>query len=399
MKIVLQNLFKKKETKMKRMLLVLMGIILLCSGLSAYSGGSGTSGDPYQIENLNDLAQLSAAGWPDWDKYFIQTADIDASPTVGWDGGQGFTPIGSWYGFEGSYDGQGHIIDGLFINRPSTSYIGLFTSTEWCTITNLGLTNVNITGYNEVGAFVGIHQGTMNNCYTTGVVNGSQQVGGLVGRNWTNSHIDNCYSLCSVYGTLETRGGLVGHNYHAYMNNCYAAGYVDGSHWSIGGLIGSNSGYAITDCFWDMETTNQASSAGGTGKTTALMKDVRTFTDVAWSAGLSSPWDFVDDPYDDNDSADIWNIDDMRVNNGYPFLTILFSPPDTPTNVVLTIVEDDVHLTWDEVPDVINYRIYRSEEPYPEDWGVYYGDTENNIYIDEGAALVGKYFYYITSRY
>ena len=101
----------------------------------------------------------------------------------------------------------------------------------------------------------------------------------------------------------------------------------------------------------------------------------------------------------DDGSADNWSLDYSRYNNGYPYLPILAVSPDTPTNVIVTIVGDDVHLTWDEVPDVINYRIYRSAEPYPDDWGEYYEDSEDNIFIDEGAALVGEYFYYITSRY
>jgi tRNA A-37 threonylcarbamoyl transferase component Bud32 len=56
------------------------------------------------------------------------------------------------------------------------------------------------------------------------------------------------------------------------------------------------------------------------------MKNVRTYTDVKWSKGLESPWDFVGNPYDDKGNEDIWNID-PNVNDGYPYLTIMFSPP------------------------------------------------------------------------
>ncbi len=53
-----------------------------------YSGGSGTSGDPYQIANTDDLIELSNTS-DDWGDYFIQTANIDfgADETaVDWDG-------------------------------------------------------------------------------------------------------------------------------------------------------------------------------------------------------------------------------------------------------------------------------------------------------------------------
>jgi tRNA A-37 threonylcarbamoyl transferase component Bud32/biopolymer transport protein ExbD len=59
------------------------------------------------------------------------------------------------------------------------------------------------------------------------------------------------------------------------------------------------------------------------------MKNVRTYTDVKWSKGLESPWDFVGNPYDDKGNEDIWNID-PNVNDGHPYLTIMFSPPPPP---------------------------------------------------------------------
>jgi hypothetical protein len=50
------------------------------------------------------------------------------------------------------------------------------------------------------------------------------------------------------------------------------------------------------------------------------MKNVRTFTDVTWSAGLDSPWDFINNPYDDIGTDDYWDIDvSGNTNNGYPF--------------------------------------------------------------------------------
>ena len=117
--------------------------ILSASGLFAYSGGNGTVDSPYEIANLTDLEDLQNTSG-DWGAYFIQTADIDASTTSGWNGGAGFDPIGnSSPKFTGSYDGQDHTIDGLTINRGSTYYIGLFGYTYGATIENLGLTNVD----------------------------------------------------------------------------------------------------------------------------------------------------------------------------------------------------------------------------------------------------------------
>ena len=106
----------------------IIGIILFSTfttGLMAYSGGSGTENAPYQIDNLTDLQYLSSHS-SDWDKYFVQTSNIDASATTNWNSGTGFSPIGNLYTFfTGDYDGNGKVISNLYINR-SENQLGLF---------------------------------------------------------------------------------------------------------------------------------------------------------------------------------------------------------------------------------------------------------------------------------
>jgi hypothetical protein len=57
-------------------------------------------------------------------------------------------------------------------------------------------------------------------------------------------------------------------------------------------------GTVVTTCFWDTQTSGQASSAGGTGKTTAEMQTASTFLDAGW--------DFIDETA--NGTEDIWWI-------------------------------------------------------------------------------------------
>ena len=291
--------------------------------------GDGTSGNPYQIATLDNLYWLSqtTAAWV-INKYFIQTADIDASASSGWDGGAGWTPIGNaTTSFAGSYNGQGHIISGLFINRSSTDNIGLFGMTgSSCTIQNLGVANVNITGKNSSGGLVGKNQRTISNCYSTGSVSGASSVGGLVGFSFyatvSNSYntgsvsgansvgglvgnqnrgtISNSYSTGSVTGTGSFYGGFVGYSDHGTVSNCYSTGSVSGT--GGGGLVGYNYLASVTNSFWDKETSGYpTTSAGGTGKTTAEMKTLSTFTDAGW------------------DFSTIWSLS-SGYNNGYPNL-------------------------------------------------------------------------------
>jgi hypothetical protein len=82
------------------------------------------------------------------------------------------------------------------------------------------------------------------------------------------------------------------------LTACYATGSVSGVD-QVGGLVGENPYGSVVSSFWDTQTSGQTTSAGGTGKTTAEMKTLSTFT----SAG----WDFVE----------IWGIEE---NQTYPFL-------------------------------------------------------------------------------
>ena len=418
------------------------------------ASGDGTSGNPYQIATLNNLYWIMLN--PDeWDKHYIQIADIDAASTSVLYGSNGFIPIGNYTTrFTGSYNGQEYIIDGLYIDRASTDYVGLFGLTNGAAFNSIGVINVDITGDYEVGGLVGYNDSsTINNCYATGSLSGVFFVGGLVGIN-SSSSISSSYSACSVFGSNNFIGSLVGRNVdnsivsncyttgstigYAYVgglvgrnedssalnnnystgsvsgnnyvgglvgynlnsstvSNSYSAGFVSGSS-LIGGLVGDNNTSTVDNSFWDTETSGQSTSDGGTGKTTLEMNNVRTFTDVSWSVGLDSPWDFVTDPYNDTGTDDFWNMDGLRFNDGYPFLSWQYVPPPAaPTNVIITINGDNVELSWDDM-GATTYNIYRSTNPYAGDWGDAFDSSAINSYTDVGAASGIKYFYYVTAN-
>ena len=106
---------------------------------------------------------------------YILDRDIDASETHS---GAGFEPIGTASNpFTGCFDGRGHTIDGLFINRPTTDYVGLFGKTATGAIKNLNLTNIDITGKNYVGGLAGYcDSGAIVKCFTSGTVSGSTDI-------------------------------------------------------------------------------------------------------------------------------------------------------------------------------------------------------------------------------
>ena len=115
---------------MKNLLYTLLFLVSTLNAVAvAPTSGDGTSGNPWQIANLDNLEWLSTTSG-EWitEKYFIQTADINASDTTTWNGGEGFSPIGNFSDrFRANYDGQNHTISGLYINSApvNSTYPGL----------------------------------------------------------------------------------------------------------------------------------------------------------------------------------------------------------------------------------------------------------------------------------
>jgi hypothetical protein len=331
-----------------------------------FSGGAGTLASPYQIATLADLRFLSenTSYWATG-KYFIQTADIDATATNTWNVGNhdndagtptvamGFSPIGNpTTNFSGVYDGQSHTISNLYINRTATDRVGLFGySNSSSTVRNTGLTNVFIVGHDRVGGLIGESRGSVTNCFSTGsakgywlvggliglnynsviksysnvIVEGNNDIGGLIGQTW-GGNISNSYATGSVRGNANLAGfiGLLGGS--AIVDKCHAVGAVIGNIGSTfkGGFIGYMFTGSITNCYWDMETSEQVTSAAATGKTTAEMKTLGTF----------SNWDFVTTP--------VWKIATSE-NNGYPYLAWQYYPIIAPTVQASALTFSAVH--------------------------------------------------------
>ena len=382
-------------------------------------------------------------------RYYLM-ADVDsttagyvelASPTA--NDGKGWEPIGIVIDnpFNGTFDGQGYEIRDLFIYRPDELQIGFFGAVNDGIIRDIGVVNVNITGYADVGGLVGecnrpivndrgfvsdsYSSGSVNgedygigglvgsssvpvsnsystasvsgnisvggllgmsskavsNCHFSGIVTGYWNVGGLVGESYDS--ISDCYSVASVTGHGDV-GGLVGGSkggvyrcyssgsvtgnvvvggivggsetcvrdshstssvngeryvgglmgrcrYHGSVSNSYSTGSVNGDKYvgglvgscgddgsvsnsystgsvagnvSVGGLVGEDDGGTVSNSFWDTETSGQPTSDGGTGKTTAEMKNIATFSGAGWNIiavanpGTRNPsytWNIIDD--------------------------------------------------------------------------------------------------------
>ncbi|MBE0336980.1 filamentous hemagglutinin [Paenibacillus sp. 23TSA30-6] len=279
-----------------------------------FSGGGGTQADPYIVSTEQDLDDVrkKPGAW------YMQDRDIVMGSLQS---GEGFTPIGNSSAslvFTGVYDGNGYSIKSLYMNQDR-NYVGLFGYTRLATIRNVRLIDPSITnkkGY--TGALIGCAYNTLiYNCNViSGVVEGQNgYVGGLIGYfyqdngSYSGSSIIN-YSYnykCNVRSAGNIAGGFIGDvtrlSGGLSIAYCYSTGTVEDitlarERSNIGGFIGSsNIAAAITNCYWDIETSGVQTSAAGVGKSTSELKTASTFVN----------WDF----------AIYWYMS-QDYNGGYP---------------------------------------------------------------------------------
>ncbi len=320
--------------------------------------GTGIEVNPYQINSKKDLIQLTYMvkyGNSFNGAYFVLNTNIDLASESDNDNGKGWLPVGNGETiFKGNFDGKGHIIENLFIDRPG--FAGLFGYASGGIIKNLGIKNADVSGTESTGALIGACGSSVKNCFSTGKVRGFYQTGGLIGDAFDSGEggcmIENCYSTCimtidrmiSSYNASYT-GGLIGYIYQAtQVKNCYASGSIYTSNINlqkaVGGLIGgNNSTVSLTSCvatnrllsitpahtitnvygkiigsfpstsgvnnnyalddmkmqIEDVDKTFTESPKNGTNKSIQILTTQNTYQTLGWTFGENenAPWKFV----------------------------------------------------------------------------------------------------------
>ncbi|MFW6144738.1 MAG: InlB B-repeat-containing protein, partial [Candidatus Natronoplasma sp.] len=318
-----------------------------------FAGGSGTEYDPYLIENVYQLQNISE----DLDAQYRLANDIDAGVTEDWNDGEGFDPIGdSDHRFTGSLTGSGYAIHGLHMDREDVEDTGLFgVIGEDAEVKDITLLNIKVKGYQDephwAGGLAGTNLGLIDNVHVSGDMNGDHIVGGIVGhgpgtikRSYSTGNVSGNYFTGGLQGTSSgnissscssasvggngTVGGLVGGIWGLIKNsyatgdvtgeenigglagqigiqvtgytetgeviNCYSVGEVSGGEpGAVGGLVGKLVRGDVSDCFWNVGTTGMISSDGGIGVQTDAMTDEGTFTEAGWD--FEEDWDIKED--------------------------------------------------------------------------------------------------------
>ena len=222
-----------------------------------------------------------------------------------------------WY--TGIFDGNGHSISGLYVNRDEAaddvhtwfkSCIGLFGYYSGVT-RNLSVLDSYMRGKDCIGGICGYNDGgTIQNCYSAATVCGDSYIGGICGRSEGDSIIENCYNTGYVYGATRSIGGICGDN-SATLQGCYNVGNVNGKFY-VGGIVGESSGSGntiwIKDCYNRGNVIGDTKDIGGIGGYigSSLVENcysqatVSGNTNVGGICGNSNKVDFQNAYYDSN---------------------------------------------------------------------------------------------------
>ena len=216
--------------------------------------GDGTPTNPYQIKTVEELAQLAnyvnnpgtLAMYNDKHYILMNDLNLDVAPH---NTARGWRPIGTstFRTFKGNFNGNNKVISGLMVKDPWANGVGLFGFVNGGTIRNLGVENVDIVGnfYTGVVAANLENNSVLSNCYSTGSVNGTTFVGGIIG-NAANSTVSNCYSTCEVNGANYV-GGILGYMLSSSVSNCYSTGEINSATGS-GGVVGISAISTVSNC-------------------------------------------------------------------------------------------------------------------------------------------------------
>ena len=234
--------------------------------------GTGTEADPYLVSTAADFKAMAAncnAKHKGTGEYFKMTNDIDFGgsadnpvqlPAIGKDGNAKIANIA--YGFDGSFDGDGHTISGIYHTESDNNAKGKYNGLFGCIDKNGVVKNIifsennHITGYNYVGSIASLNMGIIENCSNYADITATNFAAGGI-----------CGFMVNGNGTVKDC-----HNYGNVTAMTYAAGICGGSQ---SGKSITTYNYLIEDCLnsGKLSTTNGVGSAGIAGSYSGAVKN------------------------------------------------------------------------------------------------------------------------------
>lgn len=322
----------------------LPGIAVHADTTLLYSGGTGTAADPYIIENAADLkavatnvntSETATSGDEAYKKHYKLTTDIDLN-------NDDWTPIGLTKdkGFQGTFDGDGHVVRNFKITASQNGYVGLFGAVDSQTIKNLGVENATIditdnTKQVYAGAMIGRGGGTVENCYVKNSsveINSNYKpwVGAFTGSVRKTATYKNCYVIgCNLSAPQGSQynsafaAAIENYNEHNVdtFTNCYVANVT-----GAGGAFTYGNYKSATYDSYKPTLTNCYTTLTESSTDTHTFKGVDSATKDAIVAAMSASGEYTVSadkndgwPYIETKSVSVWDgtVDTELSGGGY----------------------------------------------------------------------------------
>ena len=213
------------------------GLTLEGCTIGSWVDGGGESGEAedlgYSIQNDGSYTVYNADGLLAWNKAAQKDESINCTLTADIDlTGKDWTQIGTWPGYSGVFNGQGHRITGLNFSAATTELFGLLNLRG--VIKNLQLIDVNLYGNNGSAAgIVDQNNGQIIACSVTGKISAYGRTCGIADLNYGS------ITACWFDGTLKDyeSGAIVRFNYNT-ITSCYWGGNAEqGEFRNFGGTV------------------------------------------------------------------------------------------------------------------------------------------------------------------
>lgn len=397
--------------------------VLTVTAADGKFGGDGTPQNPYLIEDAADLNAFRDkvnGGNTNINGRLVNDIDlnenfdqdlfaVDGNGNATYNGSpdipafEQWTPIGyngisGILAFNGTLDGDGHTISGLYINTAddtSNKYYALIGYLgNGGTVKNLGIEN-SVVKMNTINIYaagiVGNNEGTIENCYNDADIYGNSDVGGIALGNF--NIIRNCYNTGTVTSTLMSAGGIAVSMYGGGITNCY---FLEGSA-SVGvGSAPSSATYQAESITADeMKSPDFAATLNGNQDPAVWRTDVTAldlnggYPILSWQSDFSSGGGTENDPFLIYTKEDLEAFRNL-VNEGY-------------TSICGKLVNDIVLNTGDLSGwDGVTNNDWAQWTPIGN--GISYtgtfdgnGKTVSGVYIDDTGADFQGLFGYVSS--
>lgn len=311
-----------------------------------FDGGDGLSATPFLVSTAAQLQSIETNACLVNSYHFKQTADISLA-------GLTWTPLGTAFEFNGTYDGDFHTVSDLLItSSDAVVAAGLFGSITAATIKNLEIKDSSVIGSAYTGVLAGVTQ-TSSTITRVAITNGSAtssgyvaggltgltygsrsfitevsieatvsaaaNAGGVVGQvEYLSATISDAAFSGSVTATGQMSGGIVGYGIAPTISNSYSVGTITGGTVFRGGVLAfdGNGAGSVTDSFFLDTGVTQLSSNYATAKTATELKTLATYPAVS-----PANWSITSDlsAVIAKTATETWLLN-PGANDGYPLL-------------------------------------------------------------------------------